>query len=323
MIEILSTSALNTIQDFGRPHALHMGVSRGGAMDRLAIAHANILLGNARDAAALEIAFFPFRARFVERTAFSLTGASCAAQLDGRPIPSNWAMTAEAGQVLVVPAPTCGAWAYFGIRGGLDVPVVLGARGTDLKGGFGGVDGRAPEKGRRLKAGCSSVPPPGNGGFGLVRGAVLPEDDHTVLRVLPAAEHEAFTSASRTAFGELAWQVTPRANRTGFRMDGRDALRLSRPLTLMSHGIVPGTVQVPPDGMPIIQMADANTCGGYPKIATVIESDLRLLAQTAIGGSVRFVPVDEAGAIAVLREEARALDCLEADVERLRGGLLD
>jgi len=322
MIEILSTSSLNTIQDFGRPHTLHMGVSCGGGMDRLALAHANILLGNPRDAAALEIAFFPFRARFIERTAFSLTGAFCAAQLDERPLPANWAMTAEAGQVLTIPAPQQGAWAYLGVRGGIDVPVVLGARGTDLKGGFGGLNGRAPEKGQRLAQRQSQAALPGQNGFGLVDAAALPPPDGAVLRVLPAAEHEIFTDSARKALYEMAWCVTPRASRTGFRMSGDVALSLSRPLTLMSHGIVPGTVQVPPDGAPIIQMADANTCGGYPKIATVIETDLRLLAQTPVGGRVRFEPINEADAIAALREEAGTIDRLQAHVSRLRAGLL-
>lgn len=323
MIEILSTSALNTIQDFGRPHALHMGISRGGAMDRLALAHANILLGNARDAAAIEIAFFPFRVRFLERTAFSLTGAVCLAQLDASPIPPNWTITAEAGQVLVVPAPTRGVRVYLGLRGGIDVPVVLGARGTDVKGGFGGIDGHAPEKGDVLSTGDTSAPFPRKSGFGLAICAALPSNEETVVRVLDAAEYECFTPEAKIRFAASAWQLTPRANRTGFRIEASDILSLSRPLALMSHGIVPGTVQVPPDGVPIIQMADANTCGGYPKIATVIEPDLRLLAQTSIGGKVRFVQVDESEAIAALRDEERALVSLSAEVEKTRRGLLD
>ena len=111
------------------------------------------------------------------------------------------------------------------------------------------------------------------------------------LRVLPAAQYAQFTAESRRILVEAAWQVTRDVNRQGYRLAGSEALRLAEPLELLSHGIVPGTVQVPPAGQPIIQLAEANTCGGYPKIATVIEPDLWRLGQVPSGCAVRFEPV--------------------------------
>lgn len=304
MIEILANSALNTIQDQGRPRAMTLGVARGGAMDMLALACGNMLLGNEPDAAGIEIAFFPFRLRFLDDRAFAVTGARGPVRLDGVDLPPDWAMIARAGQTLHCDAPTEGCRTYVTIAGGIDVPLVLGARSTDLKGGFGGLEGRALQKGDRLPCGMPATPGIPPHGYGLAVRCPMPDADATRVRVLPAAEYDDFTAEARHAFFQTAWRLTPSANRTGYRLEGTP-LAQQRPLNLFSHGIVPGTVQVPPAGQPIVQMADANTCGGYPKIATIIESDLRLLAQTRVNGRIRFVETTRADAIAALRTEAR------------------
>ena len=285
-LEVLASGSLNSIQDCGRRHALGMGVSVGGAMDRFALEVANLLVGNDRDAAGIEVVFFPFRVRFHVDTIFALTGADANPVLDGEPIPPWWARQARAGQTLVLGAPRDGVSSYLAIRGGLDVPQVLGSRATDRKAHFGGLEGRGLERGDRLSL-CPAI--------GVVRSC--PETgwgaridvlgNKGAVRVLPAAEWTCFQPEARDIFLHDGWTVTAQANRAGYRLDGRE-LRLRHPLNLMSHGIVPGTVQVPPAGLPIIQMADANTCGGYPKIATVIEADLRCVAQVPVGGTIRF-----------------------------------
>ncbi|EHH67415.1 5-oxoprolinase subunit C family protein [Gluconobacter morbifer] len=322
MIEILTGSSLNTIQDFGRRHAMAMGVAQGGAMDRLALSHGNLLLDNPVDAAGIEIVFFPFRIRFHAETSFAVTGAACPVTLDTLKLPRDWAITAQPGQTLTIRAPEQGARCYLTVRGGLDVPSVLGARSTDLKGGFGGLAGRALQKGDRLAcmpAGTLRLPA---AGYGLSHPCPLPSADGTYIRVLPAAEHDVFTPESLQTFQTASWTLTPSANRMGYRLEGRDRLELTRSLSLFSHGILPGTVQVPPAGQPIIQMMDANTCGGYPKIATVIEPDLRLLSQTAIGASVHFQEITRDEAVQAIRQEAANLRVLAAEISRLRTQLV-
>ncbi len=318
MIEILSTGAPNTVQDRGRPGYLASGVSRGGAMDRLALDLGNALLGNDADAAGLEIALFPFRLRFGHDTRFALTGADCRATLDGRPLPPVWTRQASAGQVLALGPPQRGARAYVTVAGGIAVPRVLGSRSTDLKGGFGGLDGRGFKRGDRLDVDTAAGSGPDSVGFG----AALPaeagdERDAVPVRVIPAAEYDAFDPTSRAAFTDGAWEVSREANRLGYRLTG-PALAREQPRELLSHGIVPGVIQVPANGQPIIQLADANTCGGYPKIAAVIDADLWRIAQAPIGSHLRFVLTDTEAAVDVLRRQAAWLAAVRATAAHLR-----
>ena len=294
MLEILTTGAANCIQDLGRPGYMDIGVSRCGAMDRPALALGNALLGNSEDAAGLEIAVFPFRLKFHVRTQFAVTGASGEFRLDGKRIPVLWSMTAEPGQTLSLQPPETGARTYLTFRGGIDVPPVLGSRSTDLKSRFGGLDGQGLARGDWLPV---SAEVPTGPGLGIASDMFMPFGlrDAIPVRCIPAAEFSQFKAYSRDAILTNEWLVTGDANRMGYRLEG-ERLELERPLELLSHGIMPGTVQVPPAGKPIIQLADANTCGGYPKIATVIEADLWRIAQAPVGARLRFVEttLDEA-----------------------------
>jgi 5-oxoprolinase (ATP-hydrolysing) subunit C len=297
MIEVLSNAALATIQDQGRDGYLRYGVGTSGAMDRIALAVGNLLLGNDSDAAGIEIPMFPFRVRFTAEVAFAVTGADCAARLNDRPVLPWWTLQARKDDVLTLGVPTSGARCYLMLAGGVDVPVVLGSRSTQLRGEFGGLDGRALQKGDVLSAAASpAAPHDTHAGFGvtsplrtLPQGMAMPTaaPNETVVRVLPAAEYEAYDDASIETFWRGSWKVTPQSDRYGFRLEGH-ALRSRRPLEMRSHGIVPGVIQVPPSGQPIIQLRDAQPTGGYPKIGTVIEADLWRLAQARIGTSIRF-----------------------------------
>lgn len=154
MIEVLSAGALATVQDLGRTGALNLGVGTSGAMDPLALAAGNILLRNEENAAALEIPLFPFRVRFTHSTVFAVTGADCAPRLDEAPVLPWWAHRADAGQVLSLAVPSTATWrasrVYLCIAGGIDVPSVLGSRSTQLRGAFGGLEGRPLRDGDRL-----------------------------------------------------------------------------------------------------------------------------------------------------------------------------
>lgn len=321
MIEIHTTGAPNTVQDAGRRGHLDAGISRCGAMDRLALNTGNALLGNDSGAAGIEVAFFPFRLRFARAVAFAVTGAACGATLDGRALPPCWTAEAGAGQVLALSPPRRGARAYVTVAGGIDVPPVMGSRSTDVKGGFGGLAGRGLRRGDRLAlAEPAPGPGPGRAGFGAAPPPFAPsgpEGGAVALRVIPAAEFERFDPPSRRALVEAEWRVGQEANRMGYRLGG-PTLTLDRPLELLSHGIVPGIVQVPANGQPIVQLADANTCGGYPKIAAVIEADLWRIAQAPIGARLRFAEVDDGEAVRLLREQADWLAALARTAARLR-----
>ncbi|ANJ72410.1 biotin-dependent carboxyltransferase family protein [Ralstonia insidiosa] len=307
MIEILTNGAPNVIQDLGRPGTMALGVSRNGAMDTLAISLANALIGNEASAAAIEVCLFPFRARFETDTEFAVTGADCTVRLDGELVAPWWARSARAGQSLSIERPKHGARAYVALRGGIDVEPVLGSRSTDLKAGFGGLGGRGLRRGDTLK--LNAVQSRDQRATDL---GVVPRDVPALwqelasgcvtVRTLPAAEYGLFTSEARHAFEHADYEVTPDANRVGYRLAG-PCLPLVAPVELLSHGIVPGTVQVPPSGQPIVQLADANTCGGYPKIATIIEADLWRLAQAPIGCRIRFSMTDIDSALSALRTQ--------------------
>ncbi|WID95220.1 hypothetical protein QO058_20840 [Bosea vestrisii] len=181
------------------------------------------------------------------------------------------------------------------------------ARGRPIKkNGFGGLEGRGLKRGDRLSLcqGSAAPLPEAHDGFGAwhddLDAGFDPPGQPVTVRVVPAAEFDAFTSPSRELFFSNAWTLTPDANRMGYRFSG-EKLNLGQPRELLSHGIVPGTVQVPPSGQPIIQLADANTCGGYPKIATVIEADLWRLGQLRVGQALRFALTDIDSGLETLR----------------------
>ncbi|GJD66176.1 biotin-dependent carboxyltransferase family protein [Methylobacterium frigidaeris] len=293
MIRLLACGALATVQDRGRLGALRWGVGTAGAMDAPALAAGNLLVGNADEAAGIEVQVLPLEIRFEAAAAFAVTGADCTATLDGVLVLPWTAARARAGATLRLDRPAAfrawGARSYLCVAGGIDVPMVLGSRATQLRGAIGGLEGRALRAGDALPVGrAAEGPPPGTG---LVPPAIaLPRavDGVPALRVLPAAEYDRYTTDSLAAFWGEPWRITPQSDRYGFRLAGPTLVPL-RPLELRSHGIVPGVIQVPHGGQPIIQMCDAQPSGGYPKIGTVIEADLWRLAQAPIGSRIRFV----------------------------------
>lgn len=318
MIEVELAMALTTVQDLGRFGYRRYGVGTAGAMDALALQVGNLMLGNEAGAAAIEVNLFPFQVRFLDATAFAVTGADCRPLLDGKPLPPWWAATARAGQVLRLDAPAdagC-ARACLCVGGGIDVPRVLGSRSTQLRGAIGGFQGRPLSRGDKLAAAPHAsaeldfgVPPPG-----AVLAPAQAADGALAVRAIPAGEYAEFTTASQTGFWQTPWEVSAKSNRMGFRLSG-PALALKKRLEMRSYGVVPGLVQVPPSGEPIVQMADANVSGGYPKIATVIGADLWRLGAAGPRARVRFVETPA-------RDAVRAADELRdylALVQRLAG----
>jgi biotin-dependent carboxylase-like uncharacterized protein len=301
VIEILSTLPLNTVQDLGRFGSRHHGVSTSGVMDPVAFVVGNVLLGNPDNAAAIEVQTFPFVVRFLADTNFAVTGADTAATLDDHDLPPWWSATAKRGQTLTLRPPASGARAYLALAGGIDVPVILGSRSTHLRSEFGGFGGRSLEQGDVLRTldGEGHAAPWKSGGLGVVPPSfALPATNGRVLpvRVLRAGEYDLFSAEMQERFWATEWKITHHSDRGGYRLSG-NPIKLAAPVELRSYGLVAGIVQVPPSGEPIIQLSDANTAGGYPKIAAVVEADLWRLGQARLGSLIRFEEVTYEAAV--------------------------
>jgi 5-oxoprolinase (ATP-hydrolysing) subunit C len=321
MMTVLVGGPLTTVQDRGRTGQRALGIGSAGAMDRLALTVGNVLVGNSRDAAGIEIAASQFVVRFETDTWFALTGSDCGAQLDEAPMLRWWTIPARAGQVLSLRPPVGGMFAYLTVAGGIDTPPILGSRSTDLKGGFGGLGGRALRQNDVLPIGSPArkrcldrirgfgVRPPGAAELSPTMGGWF-EGPAAVIRVLPAAEYNLFSANCVKAFWASVWTLQRDSNRVGYRLAGTP-LQLASPLELFSHGILPGVVQVPPSGQPVVQMSDANTCGGYPKIGVVIATDLGRFAQVQPGAKIRFVETKHREALAAVKAEGEYLRALE------------
>ena len=286
MIQILATGPANSVQDNGRFGMRAQGISTTGTMDPLSLVTANLLLGNAEDAAVLEIQSFPLPTRF------AVTGAAAPMRFGDLPFPANACGMAAAGQDLVIDRPTVGARCYLALPGGIKVDPVLGSASTHLRNGFGGFQGRDIAVGDRLSATRPDHTGPQGTGLAPAMQRIAATDARPLqIRVVPGADLHLFPTDRQDTFWATDWQISPQSNRSGYRLRG-GALTLPEPVSLLSYGLVPGIIQVPPSGEPIIQVADANTAGGYPRIGGVIEADLWKLAQARIGTRLRFEPVD-------------------------------
>ncbi|MBR0750913.1 biotin-dependent carboxyltransferase [Bradyrhizobium jicamae] len=315
MIEILSVTGPASVQDLGRFDQVRFGVGTSGAMDDVALRAGNILLGNDENAAGIEIPMTPFKLRFGRDTAFALTGADVEAEIAGRTIPPWWRTQARAGDVLTLKAMPRGARSYLTVSGGIDVPIVLGSRSTQFRGEFGGLHGRPLQVGDILPCASWSVTIRDLGiepaEITLARSSAAA--DETTVRVVIAGEYDGFDAATQQLFWQSSWKITPQSNRYGYRLQGPE-VKPTVPIEKRSHGIVPGVIQIPPNGQPIIQMRDAQTSGGYPKIATVISADLWRVGQARLGSRLRFEQTSYADALAAETEKSAYLDRIRASV---------
>ena len=283
---MLAPGPLSTVQDRGRPGLGHLGIGRSGAADRRSLRRANELVGNAVDAAGIETTFGGLRVRFEVDAVVALTGARCVALAGDRPVPFGVAVAVPAGTALRLRTPGTGVRSYLAVDGGIEVPPVLGSRSTDTLAGLG----PAP-----LTAGMSlPLGPPATRDPGLSTApATGPTEDQVraVPRVtlLPGPRRDWFTPAAIGLLYSTDWTVTPRADRVGIRLAG-PALTRRIPGELPSEPMVEGAVQVPPDGQPILFLADHPVTGGYPVIGVVAAADLPVAAQLRPGGTFRFRP---------------------------------
>ncbi len=304
-IDVLTAGLSTSVQDAGRPGWAALGVSSGGAADAYSLQIANLLVGNAAGAAALEISLTGPHLRFNCAARIAITGARIDAECDGQPLPGWHWIDLPAAATLRLGGCRNGARSYLAVRGGVALPPVLGSRATDLRGAFGGFEGRTLRPGDRLPV----APQPVVSGDGLRVGRTwlnpLPDLDFSrtsMLRVL--AGHDALIAG--TSLHGHTWQVTAQSNRQGIRLQGAQ-LRPDNPAERISEPVTPGTIQLPPSGQPIILGVDAQTVGGYPRIGHVIRADWPRLAQLLPGDALALQPVDQAQALRAWREQRARL----------------
>jgi antagonist of KipI len=270
-----------------------VGIS--GGIDPWALAAGNLLVGNPETAAGLEMTILGPSLMFHHETWFAVTGADLTPRLDGFPI-SNWVLHhAASGSILSFGNRRWGVRAYLGVGGGLDVPVIMNSRSTYLLGGFGGLEGRPLKAHDRIPVGSSTPIRKAGDGLSIPESLRPPYQKNPRLRVVLGPSQEFFSEEGLAAFFSEEYLITPNSDRMGYRLQGKPVTR-RKTGELITCGLANGTVQVPPDGQPIILLADRQTIGGYPIIATVIQADLPLAGQCAPGDLVRFEAIspDEA-----------------------------
>jgi antagonist of KipI len=309
-IRIIQPGILATIQDLGRRGYQQYGMPVSGAMDPFALQAANILAGNERGEAAVEITYPGFEGEFLTDCIFAITGGDLGVKLDGRYISMWKTYRAQKGSRLLFTELRGGCRSYLAINGGIDVPVVMGSKSTYLRGKIGGLEGRKLQAGDILHLGSNRTGGDELAGRRMPVSCIPSYPSTCEIRVTLGPQHEAFTKESLQKFLETPYRISKESDRMGYRLEGKRLEHLEGP-DIISDGIALGAVQVPGHGMPIVMLADRQTTGGYTKIATVISVDIPKLAQMKPGDEITFSVISVEDAHRLLREQ-------EALLQRLR-----
>lgn len=291
-LQIIHSGPLLTIQDKGRFGYLKYGIGNAGPMDRKAYERANLLVGNTKGEAVLEATVMGPEIRFTEDCICAITGADMNPMLNEVPIENNRPFLAPKDSVLKMAFTVNGCRSYLAFAGGIDVPLVMGSRSTDIKCRIGGLNGRKLQDGDELELGESLTEYEQvlKRSKKLLKEQTKYDKDITV-RVIMGPQEYAFSEEGIHAFLNETYEVTSESDRMGIRLKGTEIASKSG-VDIVSDGIAEGSIQISNNGQPIILMADHQTTGGYAKIATVISADLPLLAQALPGSTVRFQKVE-------------------------------
>jgi len=324
-LEISRAGFMTSVQDSGRKGLRRYGVSVGGALDQHAFRTANLLVGNEDSAAGFEITFGGLQLQFGDERVIAWGGGAFEGKIGSTSLPAGHAALVEAGDELIIDRPRIGCRAWLAISGGMDVPLVLGSRSTDLRAAFGGYEGRPLRDGDKIMLGRNSA-----------RSKVLiaklrdekiarwkpphdwanPAQTEPTLRFVRGVDWKRFSGPSIEQFTGELFSVSSESDRMGIRLDGPQ-LKRSDESDLISEAVAPGTVQVPPGGKPILLLGDCQTIGGYPKIAHVITVDLPIAAQLRTGDHFRFREVSYGEAHQFLIERERNFQEFACGLEAL------
>lgn len=326
VVRVIRSGLATTVQDRGRPHLRHFGIVPGGAMDRSSHELANRLVGNHADAATLEMTLNGDELEWPPGAVIAITGADLGPVItsmpgEGTAVPQHRPVLVRAGTRIRFHAAFRGCRCFVAVAGGFDVPVVMASRSTYLRAGIGGHCGRILQSGDELPLGIPGRVPAaidllvreqslGESAFlapnWFVRPMVLPATGTATLRIIRGAHFDRLNEVSRAKLWATPFAVSAQSDRMGYRLIGS---RLSEDVReeLLSEGTTVGTLQLPPDGNPILLMADSAPTGGYPRIAHVIAADLPTAAQIKPGQSVQFQEVSLTQAHSLLKRQREEL----------------
>jgi len=307
---VFSIGPASSIQDRGRPGSQRYGLAPSGAMDRLALAAANTLLGNAPFAACIEIG--PFAASFVAREGavrVAVAGASRSIDLAGQAMVLDSSMTIGDGETLTLGFARAGAFSYLAIEGGIDGEETFGSVAVNQRAGLGSPYPRPLQSGDELPARAAS---------GAAEHRIELPSVSGPIRVVLGPQDDEFSDEAKALFLNSDWKISATSDRMGYRLEGPVIKHLGGH-NIVSDGTVDGSIQVPGNGAPIALMSDRNTSGGYPKIATIISADFGRFAQIPAGTAFRFKPVSMAEAQAEAKKFAELLRSLPDHLRDLEG----
>lgn len=302
-VTLLAAGPMLTIQDAGRFGLRHMGVSPAGPVDAASMALANVLCGNVQGAAALEFSGPAGSFRVSRPTRFAVAGSDCAIRIDGRVVVAGESHRLNPGETLVIGAAKDAVWAYLAFSGGITTPEVLGSRATHLRSGLGGIEGRALRAGDVLPLGEDLPDAP------CLRPATplighKPLNENGPIRLILGPQDDYFSQAELNRLTSEPFVVTPQRDRMAMVLGGAP-LTAARGHDIVSDGTVPGSVQVPGSGQPLVLLAESQTTGGYPKIGTIASVDLARLAQLEVGTRFTFklISAEEGEDLWIARQE--------------------
>ncbi len=325
-MKILRAGPQTSVQDTGRFGYREMGVSPGGVLDPMAARVANLLVGNAEDAAVLEIALGQARFSFEDERLLAWCGGDFEVRAGGDAFPAGHVCIVRPGDEVVVGAAQVGCRLWLAVSGGIDVPVVLGSRSTDLRAGFGGFSGRRLRDGDQLSLGqitaasrsrMAALPGRRCSSWSASSAWARPEKRFPVLHFVRGVDWNRFEKESQDAIHQQVFLVGPESNRMGVRLRGPE-LKRREAEELASQAVAQGALQVPASGDPILLLGDCGSIGGYPKIAHIITADLAVAAQLRTGDQLRFAETTIEEAHRLLAEQEGDLVLFRVGLEALR-----
>ena len=315
-IRVISPGFATTVQDLGRPGYYHLGIPISGAMDRLALRSANLLVGNDESAAGLEAVFLGPELEFTDNATVAVCGGELPPKVDGMLTETWTSFRVKAGQVLSFDYLKAGARAYIAVSGGIDVPVVLGSRSTYPLGALGGHEGRPLASGDELPMGKQDTA--SSAGRKVAPDLRRLPADPAEIRVLAGLYWDRITEESGAKFWTETWRVALEADRIGYRFSGGQPLKFverkqpfgagSDPSNIVDSCYPYGSIQVPGGTEPIVLHRDAVSGGGYFMLGTVISADMDLIGQLQPHAPIRFVEVDMHAALAARHTRTALLD---------------
>jgi biotin-dependent carboxylase-like uncharacterized protein len=304
-LKFIKPGMQTSIQDAGRLGFMHQGISRSGAMDPLSLQLANWLVSNPLNQAAIEVTLVGPTIEFKKSLSIAICGAEFELTLNDEPVFNNEMINVNVADVLAFKGLRNGTRTYLAIAGQLNVTSLFGSQATHLTARFGGYNGRQFETNDVLEFVSTRK----------VKERVLPKDyrptfsGNYLLRCCEGLEAKQFGQESLDAFYDTTYSISVDSNRMGLRLEGKP-VPLNASMGIVSSGLVQGSIQVPPSGLPIISSVDGQTIGGYPRIANVISADLNILGQLKAGDKVSCLPVSRQKTWQYLEQKHRFLNAL-------------